>query len=138
MNDHYQVVAYIRAGNGDQADAHEFTITPQNTALIGSYVPVTMNLKPYGGTAHQVVWDYVVQEIDVATGNVLFSWDSLDHVPVTDSEYLCPATGAPSTTSTATPSRSTSDGNLLISGRCVSAVYEVSRATGEGHLGAGG
>ena len=26
----------------------------------------------------------MVQEIDIATGKVLFEWDSLDHIPVTD------------------------------------------------------
>ena len=130
MNEHYQVVAYIRAGNGDQADAHELTVTPQNTALIGCYVPVKMNLAAEGGKASQVVYDYVVQEIDVATGNVLFSWDSLDHVPVTDSDYPIPRNGAPFDYFHGNSIALTSDGNLLISGRDVSAVYKVSRATG--------
>jgi arylsulfotransferase ASST len=130
MNKHYHVVATIRAGNGDQADGHEFTITPQNTALIGCYVPVTMNLTPEGGTANQVVFDYEVQEIDVATGNVLFSWDSLNHVPVTDSDYHPPANGDPFDYFHGNSISLTSDGNLLISGRRVSAVYKVNRSTG--------
>ena len=130
MNKHYHVVADIRAGNGDQADGHELTITPQNTALIGSYVPVTMNLKPYGGTAQQTVFDYVVQEVNVATGNVLFSWDSLAHVPVTDSDYHPPSNGSPFDYFHGNSIALTSDGNLLISGRRVSAVYKVNRATG--------
>ena len=131
MNNHYQVVAYIRAGNGDEADAHEFTMTPQNTALIGCYVAVTMNLTAYGGAASQVVWDYVVQEIDVATGNVLFSWDSLDHVPVSDSYYSAPANGRAFDYFHGNSIALSPDGNLLISGRRVSAVYEVNRATGK-------
>src|SRR5262249_34887546 len=94
MDEHYQVVSYIKAGDGYQADLHELTITPQGTALIGCYVPVQMDLTSEGGTANQVVYDYVVQEIDVATGNVLFSWHSLDHVPVADSEYAVPPSGA--------------------------------------------
>jgi hypothetical protein len=130
MDEHYQVVSYVRAGNGDQADLHELTITPQNTALIGCYVPVTMNLTAYGGTASQVVYDYVVQEIDVATGNVLFSWNSLDHVPVTSSDFPVPANGAAFDYFHGNSISLTSDGNLLISGRNVSAVYKVDRATG--------
>jgi hypothetical protein len=43
---------------------------------------VKINLTAPGGTASKVVYGYVVQEIDVATGNALFSWNSLDHVPV--------------------------------------------------------
>jgi hypothetical protein len=130
MNKHYQVVSYLRAGNGDQADLHELTITPQNTALLGSYVPVKMNLTAYGGTASQVVYSYVVQEIDVATGNVLFSWNSLDHVPVTDSNYPVPANGAAFDYFHGNSISLTSDGNLLIAGRNVSAVYDVNRTTG--------
>jgi Arylsulfotransferase (ASST) len=130
MNKHYQVVSYIRAGNGDETDLHELTITPQNTALIGSYVPVKMNLTAYGGTASQVVYSYVVQEIDVATGNVLFSWNSLNHVPVTDSDYPVPANGAAFDYFHGNSIALTSDGNLLISGRDVSAVYDVNRTTG--------
>ena len=129
MNKHYRVVSYIRTGNGDQTDLHELTITPQNTALVGSYVPVKMNLTAYGGTASQVVYSYVVQEIDVATGNVLFSWNSLDHVPVTDSDYPVPANAAFDYFH-GNSIALTSDGNLLISGRDVSAVYDVNRTTG--------
>ena len=130
MNDHYQVVAYIRAGNGAEADLHELTMTPQGTALIGAYVPVKMNLTAYGGKASQVVYSYVVQEIDVATGNVLFSWNSLDHVPVTYSEYGVPANGDPFDYFHGNSIALTSDGNLLISGRNVSAVYDVNHTTG--------
>ena len=92
-------------------------------------MPVKMNLTAYGGTASQVVYNYVVQEIDVATGNVLFSWNSLDHVPVTDSEYPAPANGAFDYFH-GNSIALTSDGNLLISGRDVSAVYDVNRTTG--------
>jgi hypothetical protein len=130
MNEHYQVVSYIRAGNGDEADLHELTITPQNTALIGSYVPVKMDLTAQGGTASQVVDNYVVQEIDVATGNVLFSWNSLDHVPVTASDYAVPGNGSTFDYFHGNSIALTSDGNLLISGRNVSAVYDVNRTTG--------
>jgi Arylsulfotransferase (ASST) len=130
MNKHYQVVAYIRAGNGDEADLHELTMTPQNTALIGAYVPVKMNLTAEGGTASQTVWDYVVQEIDVRTGNVLFSWDSLDHVPVTDSDLSPSRSGAAFDYFHGNSISLTPDGNLLISGRNVSAVYKVNSATG--------
>jgi hypothetical protein len=37
LNTQYQVIAKVVAGNGLDADAHEFRITPQNTALITVY-----------------------------------------------------------------------------------------------------
>jgi hypothetical protein len=122
MDEHYHVVSYIKAGDGYQADLHELVMTPQGTALIGCYVPVRM-------ASGLVVYDYMVQEIDVATGNVLFTWHSLDHVPVTDSEYPVPTSGSfdyfHGNSIDLTP-----DGNLLIAGRNVSAAYLVDHSTG--------
>lgn len=131
MNSHYQVVSYIRAGNGIQADLHELTITPSNTALLGAYVPVQMDLTAEGGTANQIVYDYVVQEVDIATGNVLFSWDSLSSVPIANSDFPVPADGSPLDYFHGNSIALTAGGNLLISGRNVSAIYEVSHATGK-------
>ena len=71
----------VNAGNGLSADGHEFLITPQNTALILAYTTATANLTSIGGPADQTVIDGVVQEIDIATGKVLFQWNSADHVP---------------------------------------------------------
>ena len=34
----------MRAGNGLQADLHEFQLTPQGTALITAYDPISCNL----------------------------------------------------------------------------------------------
>jgi hypothetical protein len=130
MDEHYQVVAYIRAGDGCQVDLHELTMTPQSTALIGCYLPVRMDLTSLGGTANQTVYDYVVQEIDVATGNVVFSWHALDHVPVADSDNPVPADGSPLDYFHGNSIAIASDGNLLISGRNVSAVYLVDHSSG--------
>jgi hypothetical protein len=89
-NDRYQQIATVSAGNGLQADAHEFFITPQNTALITAYEPATADLSSIGGPSDQKVVDGVVQEIDIATGKVLWQWDSADHVPYSASEQPLP------------------------------------------------
>ena len=36
----------------------------------------------------------VVQEIDIATGKVLFQWNSADHVPYSQSEQPLPASAS--------------------------------------------
>ncbi len=66
----------LASGNGLSADGHEFLITPQNTALILSYTTATANLTSIGGPADQTVINGVVQEINIATGQVLFQWNS--------------------------------------------------------------
>ena len=55
----------MRAGNGLQADLHEFQLTPQGTALITAYDPIHCNLSAVGGPADGAVTDGVLQEIDV-------------------------------------------------------------------------
>lgn len=66
----------------------------------------------------------------MATGNLLFSWKSLDHVPVTDSYSPVPKNGGPYDYFHGNSISLTPDGNLLISGKMVSAVYKVSLSTG--------
>jgi Arylsulfotransferase (ASST) len=126
-NDHYQQIATVNAGNGLSADGHEFLITPWNTALILSYTTATANLTSIGGPADQTVINGVVQEINIATGQVLFQWNSEDHVPFSESEQPLPA-------SASTPwdwfhinaVKLDTNGNLLIDARDTWTTYEVS------------
>jgi arylsulfotransferase ASST len=93
-NDRYQQIAEVRAGNGYNADGHEFLITPWNTALILIYTTTTANLTSIGGPADQTVIDGIVQEINIRTGKVLFQWNSADHVPYSQSEQPLPASAS--------------------------------------------
>ena len=47
----YQALAVVHAGNGLQADLHEFQITPAGTALLTAYYPVRCDLARLGGPA---------------------------------------------------------------------------------------
>ena len=81
----YAPIARVRAGNGLQADLHEFQLTPQGTALITAYDPIYCNLSKVGGSADGAVTDGTFQEIDVRTGLVMYQWTSLDHVALAES-----------------------------------------------------
>ena len=81
----YRVIATVKAGNGAQTDLHEFNLTPQGTALITAHRKVPADLSPLGGPAEGAVLCSIAQEIDVTTGKVLFEWNSLDHVQLTES-----------------------------------------------------
>lgn len=94
LDRHYHQVATVQAGNGLAADQHEFALTPQGTALITIYHQVPYDLSSVGGPADGSVLDGVVQEIDVATGKVLFEWHSLDHVPLGDSYQPVPTSAS--------------------------------------------
>jgi hypothetical protein len=137
----YQATHVIRAGNGLQADLHEFYLTPQNTALISAYRQYSVDLTQVGGPENGVLVSGVAQEIDVATGSVLFEWDSMDHVDLTETYliYQAKKPGMGQGGTLANPFdyfhiNSISpmpDGDLLISARNTWTLYKVSRRTGK-------
>jgi Arylsulfotransferase (ASST) len=129
MDRSYHTVAIVRAGNGYQADTHEFQITPQNTALISAVVGVKANLSGLGGPAHGTVQDDVIQEIDIKTGRVLWSWHSLGHIPFRAS-YTRPAGSQPWDYFHLNSIQQVPGGNLVISARNTWAVYEINRHRG--------
>ena len=127
----YHVIAHVHAGHGYFADQHTFLLTPQNTALIEAYHLTHADLSAAGGSPDGEVYDAVVQEIDLATGRVIFEWHSLDHVPVADSYQPAPRNAnAPYDYFHINSVGLSADGNLLISSRHTWTVYEVDRHTG--------
>ena len=128
----YNPLAIVKAANGLSADLHEFQLTPKGTALVTAYYPVYWNATALGGRKREIVLDSIVQEIDIPTGLVLFQWDSLAHVPLTDTYESLPP---PKTTNPfdyfhVNSVQLDDDGNLIISGRNTWATYKVSHRTG--------
>jgi hypothetical protein len=127
---HYRRIATVRAGNGLAADLHEFDITPQGTALITAYRPVYWDGSARGAGPNLDVLDSTIQEIDIRTGNVLFEWDSLDHVPIQNSFIPLPAYGTAFDYFHVNSVEQDSDGNLIVSSRNTWAVYKINHTTG--------
>jgi hypothetical protein len=130
-NDHYKQIAAIHAGNGLTTDGHEFIVTNHGTAWILSYDTSTIDLSSINGPTDQSVIEAYVQEIDIHTGRVLFSWNAADHVPYSQSEEPLPA-------SPSTPwdwfhinaVKPLLGGNLLIDARDTWTTYKVNGHTG--------
>ncbi|HET8979261.1 MAG TPA: arylsulfotransferase family protein [Solirubrobacteraceae bacterium] len=128
-NASYHSVKSIRAGNGLQTDLHDLQLTSRGTALITAYETTTTDLSSVGGSRRGQTFVGHVQEVDLNTGKVLFDWNSLDHVPVSESYQ---------------PARSDqgydyfhlnavsemADGNLLVCARNTWALYKVDRSNG--------
>ena len=129
----YRTIATVNAGHGLTADLHEIVISPQNTALITVYKPVTANLSRLGGPAKGVVLSGVVQEIDIPSGRVLFEWNSIDHVPVTDTvvSFAGGTRKVPFDYFHINSISIAPDGTLLISARNTSTVYKIARPSGK-------
>ena len=132
----YRQVAVVRAGNGLSADLHEFQITPAATALITAFYPVYWDASSVHGLRKEIVFDSVVQEIDIPTGLVLFQWDSLDHVGLADSYQAPPPEGPkvgwrnPYDYFHINSIQLDADGNLLVSARNTWAAYKVDHRSG--------
>jgi Arylsulfotransferase (ASST) len=126
----YRQIATVRAANGMSADLHEFEITPQGTALITAAYPVYGDVSGVHGSKHGIVYDSVVQEIDIPTGLVLFQWDSLDHVPITDSYQKLPKR-TPFDYFHVNSIEADQDDDLVISARNTWAAYKVDRHSGQ-------
>ena len=126
----YRPVAQIRAGNGYQADLHEFLLTGQGTAWIDAFDPVSENLTSMGGSAAGVVSDGIVQEIDVKTGLVMWEWHALAHVPLHDSYNPMPHTSHPWDYFHPNSIDPGTSGDVLIGSRATWAIYDINMHTG--------
>ncbi|WP_236060632.1 arylsulfotransferase family protein [Actinacidiphila acididurans] len=130
---HYRLLSTVFARHGFSADEHEFLLTRRGTALFLATRPVPMDLTRYGGPADGAILDSEIQEVDLATGRLVFSWDMLRHVDPALSEV--PASDASSSGGVWDAYHLNSidegpDGRLLLSSRNMWAIYQISRGTG--------
>jgi hypothetical protein len=125
LDDRYRRVTKIFAGNGHNVNGHELQLTPAGTAYVSAYARVRV-----AGVGR--VTDFVVQEIDLATREVLFEWSALDHVPLRASYASRPSDGSSwdyfhgNSIDPPTRGRRT----IILSARKTSAVYGIDRVTG--------
>jgi hypothetical protein len=127
----YQTVAVVRAGNGYQADLHDFQIVPGEVAYVTAYNLMRCNLTPVGGRPNGAIVDTAVQEIDLKTGLVRWEWHSLDHVAVGESHAPVPTTPAPWDYFHLNSVDPEPGGNLLVSGRSTWAAYQLQGGSGK-------
>ncbi|HEV7528434.1 MAG TPA: arylsulfotransferase family protein [Solirubrobacteraceae bacterium] len=140
VNSAYQQIGRVHAANGYKADLHDFHLTPQGTAVLTAFDPISCDLSVVGGPSGGAVTDSIFQELDLHTGLVRREWHSLDHVPLGDSYSA--ATGS----SAAWPFDyfhlnsidQRSDGTTLISARNTWAMYLMNTTSGQLQSAIGG
>jgi hypothetical protein len=121
----YQTVRRVQAARGLRGDLHEFVITPRDTALLTSYVVTGADLSSVGGSRKGTIQDAIFQEIDLASGEVLVEWHSLDHIPLQES--YSPVEAANWDFFHINSVDLDDDGNLLVSGRSTHTIYKIDR-----------
>ncbi len=130
LDSSYRPVAEVYGQNGLKGDLHEFFITPEGTALFTCYRLQPADLSKYGGSRHGTILNSLMQEVDIATGKLLFQWDAAQHVPMEHSEVACPKRGIWDWFHINSIDVDT-DGNLLISSRHLWSVFKVDRSNGK-------
>jgi hypothetical protein len=124
LNQSYQQIGQI----GQGVDHHELLMAKGGMAYVDTYHTMNMDLSKYGGQSNATVAEAVIQEIDLNTNKVVWEWHSFPHVPVTETyaslkdsvvDYFHINSIAVDT-----------DGNLIVSGRHISAVLKINRTTG--------
>jgi hypothetical protein len=129
----YREIARVRAAGTEQADQHDFVITPRDTALFWVYDPVPYDLSPVGGPVDGVLHDGVIQEIDIATGRRLFEWRASKHVGLAESYAPLPtgkSAHLPYDYFHANSVGVAADGNIIISSRHTWTTYKLDKSTG--------
>ena len=130
MDSNYQTIATIRAGNGYEADLHDFQIAPGQVAYLTVYNLIRCDLSPVGGARNGAIVDTAVQAVDMKTGLVRWEWHSLDHVGVEESHVPVPTVASPWDPFHLNSVDPQPDGDVLISARSTWAAYQLDGATG--------
>jgi hypothetical protein len=100
VNQHYRRVAALQAKRPWVISLHDAVISG-NAIWVTVYRYVKhQNLKPYGGRRGGTVYDAGVQEYDLTSGKLLFTWDALNpghkpHIPLAASEQPASVATAP-------------------------------------------
>jgi EmrB/QacA subfamily drug resistance transporter len=131
VNSHYQTVAKLRGKDGWKLTLHEFVIRG-NDAWVTANKDIPLDLSRYGGAYNGAVDDSAVQEYDLKTGKLLYSWDALakNHIPLSDSYASLPTNGFPWDAYHVNSIELLGNGTFLVSMRDTWAAYLVNIKTG--------
>lgn len=69
-----------------QADFHESYLTERNTLLVTAYNVTETDLSSIGGPSNGWVFDSLFFELDPRSGDILFQWSALEHIPVSETK----------------------------------------------------
>jgi hypothetical protein len=125
----YNVIKVVHAGNGYPMDLHEFQLTPDGDALFSIYSLIQVHLPGTPAGTLSPLMDSIVQQVDIATGLVVWEWHSYGHIPLETSQAT-PQNSAFYDAFHINAIQPLKHDRVLISARDTSAVYSVDRASG--------
>lgn len=130
LDTNFAAVDSFKAGNGYDADTHEFLMLANGHVLLHAYDIQYMDLSAIipGGNANAIVVGSIMQELDLQK-NVVFQWRSWDHIAVP--ETYMNKTAAAFDYIHVNAYDVDSDGHFLLCFRNTCEVVKVNRFTGE-------
>jgi hypothetical protein len=135
-DEHYQVAGHIKIGSAygaDGIDLHDFEITPQGDALVGSDTPIWMKVhRHWEWVLGYLVekWSLVRDSSGIHTRKLLFAWNAINDVPRSDSHIGDPGAGHIWDYFHGNAITQAPDGDLLVSGRNTWGIYEINDRRG--------
>jgi hypothetical protein len=130
VDQHYRPIARLKATGGWVITLHEMVIRGHD-AWVTANKNIPMNLSKYGGAYNGALIDSAVQEYDLRTGKLVYTWDALDHIPLNDSQASLPTNGFPWDAYHVNSINLARDGKFVVSMRNTWAAYGVNSATGK-------
>ncbi|MGH2865404.1 MAG: MFS transporter [Solirubrobacteraceae bacterium] len=130
VNQHYQTVARIRGKDGWKLTLHAIDISGEDIWVTANK-NVAKNLSSYGGAYNGALIDSAVQEYSLKTGELLRTWDALEHIPLGDSRATVPTNGFPWDAYHVNAVDLTGADSFLVSMRNTWAAYLVNIRTGK-------
>ena len=132
VDQHYRHVATLNGSGGWVISEHEMIISGPN-AWVTAYKNVPMDLSRFGGSANGVLVDSAVQEYDLKTGQLLYTWDALNpgatpNIPLSQSRQK-PFPGIPWDAYHINSIQLTGNETFLVSMRNTWSAYLVNRLT---------
>jgi len=129
VDQHYRTAAVLKGAGGWVITVHELAIRG-NVAWVSANKNLAMDLSRYGGAYNGALIDSAVQAYDLRTGKLLYTWDALKHIPLSDSQASLPTNGFPWDAYHVNSIELTGNGTLLVSMRNTWAAYLVDIKSG--------
>jgi EmrB/QacA subfamily drug resistance transporter len=129
-DNHYRTIATIHAANGWVLTIHEIVIRGDH-AWVTANKNIPEDLSKYGGAYNGALIDSAVQEYNIKTGKLEYSWDAREHIPLSDSQASLPTNGFPWDAYHVNSIQVPGDGTFITSMRDTWAAYKVNIATGK-------
>lgn len=135
LNSSYDVAYNLTTSNLTVgSDIHECQLTDRGTALLSAYEPTSWDLSAYD-IENGWIADSIFQEVDIATGDLIFSWRASDHYALNES-YADPGSTGDSESNPydffhINSIERDDSGNYLVSARHMHSVTYINGTTGD-------